>query len=766
LIFRFLLSSLLVQLIFLAPNNGFGQECKFKLSGKVLDYEHELSLTHTIVKVNNRPYNTDSAGVFFADSLCAKIHLKITHPGCETQLIYLVLTKDTQITFYLEHDYHQIKPLVLQGKSHDEYPLFRLNSNQIIASNEKSFADMASALPGVSVLKTGNVSKPIIDGLYGNRVGIVDNGVLLNSQQWGNDHAPEIDGLTASSISLIKGPELLSYPSAAISGILVIEKKNIDKDPHLHGLANYTYSSNGRGHNANIILNKGGKIGLRTIITYKNVGDMQTPRYFLTNTSKKELNFSLQAEKSGEKKFWRINYQIFNSNLGILRGAHIGNLTDLSNAINASVPFFTENNFSRNTMAPSQQVTHQTLSLKKMWFINLKNTWSFIYNAQQNTRKEFDIRRGNRTDRPSLSLNKWGHYAELKLSKNLSKNLSSEFGFQPSFDWNNNVAGTGILPLIPNYNKFGGGIFGCLNLDKKNSHFKTSARLDYAHINSTLYLRTIVGNIPKNDKKQFLGASAAAGFLHNFKNQLQIKTDLLYVQRMPGINELYSFGLHQGVSGIEEGNSLLKMEKSLKWQIAIKKEIHHALSVSLESFVQRINGFIYLQPQPDFRLTIRGAFPLFIYQQTNADILGSTFFVNYDQNKNWLFNVNAAWYAGYNRIDKNKLIYIPPAQLSGLISYRKKINYHTSKLEIKFQPRYVLAVNGIEANQDFKAPPPDFFIANLSLALHTQFFNKEMTFGISIDNVFDHSYRDYLNRMRYFADETGRNIHFKLVVNF
>ncbi|NJO25393.1 MAG: hypothetical protein HC867_05910 [Bacteroidia bacterium] len=35
-------------------------------------------------------------------------------------------------------------------------------------------------------------------------------------------------------------------------------------------------------------------------------------------------------------------------------------------------------------------------------------------------------------------------------------------------------------------------------------------------------------------------------------------------------------------------------------------------------------------------------------------------------------------------------------------------------------------------------------------------------FGISIRNLFNISYRDYLNSMRYFTDEMGRNIGVRL----
>ena len=43
-------------------------------------------------------------------------------------------------------------------------------------------------------MNTGNViSKPMIHGMFGSRVGIIYDGVQIENQQWGQDHAPNID---------------------------------------------------------------------------------------------------------------------------------------------------------------------------------------------------------------------------------------------------------------------------------------------------------------------------------------------------------------------------------------------------------------------------------------------------------------------------------------------------------------------------------------------------------------------------------------------
>ena len=92
--------------------------------------------------------------------------------------------------------------------------------------------------------------------------------------------------------------------------------------------------------------------------------------------------------------------------------------------------------------------------------------------------------------------------------------------------------------------------------------------------------------------------------------------------RNPAINELYSNGLHQGVSGIEEGDIKLKTEQSIKNTLNYKWLPSANFTLNALVYHQHIKDYIFLNPQEEFRLTIRGAFPVFRYEQTNANLYG------------------------------------------------------------------------------------------------------------------------------------------------
>src|SRR5438034_3557949 len=86
-----------------------------------------------------------------------------------------------------------------------------------------NIADALSKLPGISQLNTGPaISKPVIRGLYGNRVLAVLSGLKFDNQQWQDEHGLGLNDVGIDRVEVIKGPVALLYGSEAIGGILNI----------------------------------------------------------------------------------------------------------------------------------------------------------------------------------------------------------------------------------------------------------------------------------------------------------------------------------------------------------------------------------------------------------------------------------------------------------------------------------------------------------------------------------------------------------------
>jgi len=179
------------------------------------------------------------------------------------------------------------------------------------------------------------------------------------------------------------------------------------------------------GNGLNLALQQYSKLlAWRVVGTLKKSGDNRTSKYFLRNTGNQEANVALQFDKSWNKKWYSdLYFSSFNAELGVLRGSHIGNLTDLKEALEREVPFFTEDEFSYSISSPYQKVNHHLLKFHTKYSISEKQWFDITYAGQYNLRKEFDVRRSGRSDIPALSLKQVSNFIEVKYQKLLTKKL-------------------------------------------------------------------------------------------------------------------------------------------------------------------------------------------------------------------------------------------------------------------------------------------------------------------------------------------------------
>ena len=68
---------------------------------------------------------------------------------------------------------------------------------------------------------------------------------------------------------------------------------------------------------------------------------------------------------------------------------------------------------------------------------------------------------------------------------------------------------------------------------------------------------------------------------------------------------------------------------------------------------------------------------------------------------------------------------------------------------------------------DISTPPNSYELLHIYSEIKFKTFNKGITtLAYSVQNVLNTTYRDYLNRQRFFADEMGRNFQIQLKINY
>ena len=278
--------------------------CEYHLAGQIIDDHDNLPLEFATIFVveTGRGGVTDSLGNFVLHGLCAREYtIRFSHIGCETRERKLRLDGDRELTLRLEHHTEVLETIELRAsriESAGSASRSTLEIQDLDKVQGQAFGEALRSLPGVSAIQTGPaIFKPVIHGLHSNRVLIISDGLRQESQQWGLDHAPEIDPFVASEITVVKGTPAVQYGADAVAGVVLVKRDSLPTDQDFHGKVAIGGMTNGWQGSTSALLEKGfaSGFGLRWHGTLKRGGDKHAPDYNLTNTGVSETNTSLTA---------------------------------------------------------------------------------------------------------------------------------------------------------------------------------------------------------------------------------------------------------------------------------------------------------------------------------------------------------------------------------------------------------------------------------------------------------------------------------------
>lgn len=781
---------------------GFFGYAQVTITGVISD-ENGLPLRDAHVHIANKTTSTDNNGNYVLSGIPkGKQKLYISFIGYYAIEETIEISTDLTINRQLKLDVTKLEDITIQQLSNSKSESSNeqvLKSATIEKFSNQTLGEALKEVSGVSILKTGStIVKPVINGLHSNRVPIINNNVRLEDQQWGTEHAPNFDINAAGKITVIKGASALQYGGDAIGGIVVIEPEVIKKDT-LVGKTILNLASNGLGGSLSSSLQKGNRYGWswNALGTFKYLGDRETPDYVLSNSGNREQNFSGGIRFTKEKYNFNAMYSFYNAQIGIIKASHIGNVNDLYNSINNQQPSVIEP-FTYSINAPKQEVQHHLAKVNYQRWLSENTSIDFQYAFQFNNRLEFDVRRNDEnTNKAALDLQLATHtfLADYKTNVgNWRLKLGLNLGYQ------NNFANpkTGVRPLIPSYEKLDAGLYGIsvYKFDNATS-LESGIRYDFSNIEATkYYLKSrwtergydaefshfIVGEEgnqwltkPTFDYHNF---TANIGFRKQFHHEMEWLINVSLASRNPNPSELFSDGLHHSTGQIELGDLRLKKEQAYKFNTTFKKD-WKSFQVQLNPFINRISNFIYLQPT-GFETTIRGAFPVWEFKQTEALLTGFDVNTKWEISNHFSHELGLAYVNGQNLSTDEYLIDMPPFVINNKIQYKNEswFNFVSElKSEVVFRqnqfPNYNFETNIVVDDAltpvlvDISSPPKGY---------HLLHFYSEMTFKInkknslttsfSVQNIGNTTYRDYLNRQRFFVDEMGRNIQIQLKFNY
>ncbi len=768
--FSLFISIIVIQLSSL--NSTVSAQQGLTLSGAVLDSLSRQPLVGATIFVEELETGVaaDEHGLY---------QINLPGPGTYTFLVrylnHLPLEEKLQIQSDRIHDFiltekeYSLEDVVVEA-FRDTLTSSSLSSSiisheELERSRGQVLADVLRDVPGVTTLNTGpTISKPVIRGLHSQRLILLNNGIQQEGQQWGGEHAPEIDPFMPDRVEVVRGAAGVEYGIGAIGGIIKVENDQIAKSRLLTGEYNFNGFTNNLQAASSLRLEGGipklGNLGWRTQISYRKAGDSRTPTDVIRNSGFEELDYSAQLNYEKGRTTHDLMYSFFGTTLGIYTGAHIGNTSDLMRVIERGTPLL-DYDFSYDIKPPKQRVEHQMFSYSLKHNFDRSGILEFQYGYQQNDRQEFDAHGpagGGPSGKPAYDLTLFTHSLDLKFRHQPKNGFFGTIGFN-GMRQGNVRSGSGFL--IPNFRSYNGGIYAIEKWTNQLWTLEAGLRYDY-HWRRVFLLEN---RVVQSEDFNFQNLTFVGGVIYKFNEEWSLSSNFGSAWRPPGVNEQYSDGVHHGTAQYELGDPDLGVERSYNIDITLRNAGPRSY-LQLSVYNNFIDEFIYLQPGTEPVLTIRGSFPLFRYRSTDTIMRGFDAVYEYQLTSGIRLGTSLSLIRATNLDDDVPLIFMPADRASASVHFDLEDMGLFNGNYLEFSGNYVAEQTRFPEGIDYTDPPEAYFLANIQLGTRLGSSRNAPKLSLSLNNALNTTYREYLSRFRYFIDEPGRNLLMRLSVPF
>ena len=636
----------------------------------------------------------------------------------------------------------------------------KLNFNDINPIIKQYISNSISKLPGVSIISTGaGIGKPSIRGLSFNRVVVLNQGMRLENQQWGEEHGLALSSSGVNSVEVVKGPLYVLYGSDAMGGVLYIEPEKYLTSDDLE--IDYTgiYNSNYSGFSNNLGL-KGSSENfsymLRADIT--DNGNYSSPDGEIENTWFKQNDFKAGVAYQTEKFQSDLRFSMSETEVGI---PHMEEGHDDHDDHDDHEEDGHDDHDDHGEEDHYQVINHTTLTWKNTFDMGNDHTLDITLGRQLNERKEFggheeeghddheeheeeghddhDDHEGHEEGEAELDMELETTSIDIKLTMPQSDDLNLIIGTSLLNQENKNF---GHETLIPDAEKKDFGLFALGQFDIDDT---SQALIGVRYDN-----RSISSESSSNDYSNFNGS---LGFKKDFGNST-LRINLSSGFRAPDLIELYADGSHHGSFQYKKGNINLEAEESLQTDLSYQINNDNSI-VSFDLFYNDISDYIYLNPSSMFEDGLR----VYDFMQQDSKLYGGEIHLNKNTSIDWLSYYTSIEYVFAESMDGEALPFISPLTLNQVFNIDFGNNY---SVEIDF-----IAKAKQSRVSMFEEETDGYSLLNISGNFKTEFMNNDLNLFWRISNVFDKEYYDHLSRLKTAGiHEMGRNISVGLKCNF
>jgi iron complex outermembrane recepter protein len=619
-------------------------------------------------------------------------------------------------------------------------PVSALSGDELALAQAPSLGETIQALPGVRSLNTGTgIGKPVIRGLTSNRVLVIADGQRLETQQWGDEHSPNVDTEDADRVEVIRGPASVLYGSDALGGVVNVVPKElpdaIGRPGFVSGNISTAYSTNNRQPDGTLAFEGAqGGLGFRASVTGRTSDDIRTPAGELFNSGNRALGGTGSVGYRADWGSVNATYSHRNEKLEIHEDP-------------AEDP----------TATPLQRIGEDrakvglTLPLGNA---RLEADAGF----ERNRRREFEA--ADATD-VALGL----------LSKTYTANL--HYHHAPIGRWAGAVGVSGIYnsfdkfgeeTLIPNTTAKSGGFYVFEQAEYGRWGLSVGGRYDYRRldVDSDAELGTTA------QRRTYNSVTGNLGLLYHLSEPTALVLNVGRGFRAPSSFDLFANGVHEGTVAFERGNPDLKNERSLNTDLAFRVQTA-SLRGEIGAFANFIQNFIFSRPTTE--VDPASGFQIFDVSQGDARLLGFEGAFEYHPTRYLHLQGTADYTHAQNTTTDAPLPTIPPfratytvrlegEQAGWLESPYLSVGGETNARQTRLDPSEAefFAESGYQSQ--------GYTLVNLGAGFTLPTGKNGVRVDLTLRNALDKKYANFLSRYKTYALDSGRNLTLRVSTGF
>jgi len=469
-------------------------------------------------------------------------------------------------------------------------PVERLSGAALLQRPSGGLGETLSGLPGVSSSYFGSTaSRPIIRGLDGDRIRILNNGASSSDASGLSfDHAVASSPLAMESVEVVRGPAALMYGGSAVGGVVNMLDNRIAKSA--------------------VFDDKGGKLGRVQMGLASGNLERTGAALLETGTDKYALHLDAFGNKSGEvnaplpltctqNSVARVQNKICNSQAETVGGAMGASVFLTQGYVGASVQRTQQQYGSPAEANVNLKMENTTYRLEGErrglgWMGGWVEGVSGYVVSHSYQHREINAGAVSTTFKSSgLDSKLQARLGQFKLGGNA---VESVLGWQRE---QINFVAEGSEAFVPRTLMQSQALYGLQELNALWGKLSAGMRFERADVNSL----GIDGNANFTPAQRSLSASSfALGSLFKLNGVMQGLTasaDVARTGRIPKDYELYANGEHAATGTFERGNTNLGVERSTHLELGLKWQGERRFDkTSLNVFQTRYDNYIFLQP--------------------------------------------------------------------------------------------------------------------------------------------------------------------------